>query len=32
VRSLAHEWGVAEDRYGHTVWASLGGPSRRRSR
>jgi anti-sigma regulatory factor (Ser/Thr protein kinase) len=32
VRSLAHEWGVAEDRYGNTVWASLGGPSRRRSR
>ena len=32
VRSLAHEWGVAQDRYGHTVWASLGGPSRRRSR
>jgi serine/threonine-protein kinase RsbW len=32
VRSLAHEWGVAEDRYGSTVWASLGGPSRRRSR
>jgi anti-sigma regulatory factor (Ser/Thr protein kinase) len=32
VRSLAHEWGVAEDRHGSTVWASLGGPSRRRSR
>jgi anti-sigma regulatory factor (Ser/Thr protein kinase) len=32
VRSLAHEWGVAEDRHGITVWASLGGPSRRRSR
>ncbi len=32
VRSLAHEWGAAQDRYGHTVWASLGGPSRRRSR
>ncbi|MFC5982912.1 ATP-binding protein [Knoellia sp. p5-6-4] len=32
VRSLAHEWGVAQDRYGSTVWASLGGPSRRRSR
>jgi anti-sigma regulatory factor (Ser/Thr protein kinase) len=32
VRSLAHEWGVADDRYGSTVWASLGGPSRRRSR
>jgi serine/threonine-protein kinase RsbW len=32
VRSLAHEWGVSEDRSGSTVWASLGGPSRRRSR
>lgn len=32
VRSLAHEWGAAQDRYGHTVWASLGGPSRRRGR
>lgn len=32
VRSLAHEWGVAVDRHGSTVWASLGGPSRRRSR
>jgi len=31
VRSLAHEWGVSEDRSGSTVWASLGGPSRRRS-
>jgi serine/threonine-protein kinase RsbW len=31
VRSLAHEWGVTEDRDGSTVWASLGGPSRRRS-
>ncbi len=31
VRSLAHEWGVTEDRTGTTVWASLGGPSRRRS-
>jgi anti-sigma regulatory factor (Ser/Thr protein kinase) len=31
VRSLAHEWGVTEDRHGTTVWASLGGPSRRRS-
>jgi serine/threonine-protein kinase RsbW len=30
VRSLAHEWGVTEDRNGSTVWASLGGPSRRR--
>ena len=31
VRSLAHEWGVIEDPHGRTVWASLGGPSRRRS-
>jgi anti-sigma regulatory factor (Ser/Thr protein kinase) len=31
VRSLAHEWGVTEDRNGSTVWAALGGPSRRRS-
>ena len=31
VRSLAHEWGVAEDKRGITVWAALGGPSRRRS-
>lgn len=31
VRSLAHEWGVTEDRTGSTVWAALGGPSRRRS-
>jgi serine/threonine-protein kinase RsbW len=31
VRSLAHEWGVSEDRNGTTVWASVGGPSRRRS-
>lgn len=30
VRSLAHEWGVTEDRSGVTVWAALGGPSRRR--
>lgn len=30
VRSLAHEWGVTEDRHGFTVWAALGGPSRRR--
>ena len=29
VRSLAHEWGVQEDRTGRTVWVSLGGPSRR---
>ncbi len=31
VRSLAHEWGVTEERTGRTVWASLGGPSRRRT-
>ena len=31
VRSLAHEWGVTEDRTGHVVWATLGGPSRRRA-
>ena len=31
VRSLAHEWGVTEDKQGRTVWAALGGPSRRRS-
>ncbi len=31
VRSLAHEWGVAEDRGAVTVWASVGGPSRRRA-
>lgn len=31
VRSLAHEWGVSDDRQGRTVWASLGGPSRRRA-
>lgn len=30
VRSLAHEWGVTDDKAGRTVWASLGGPSRRR--
>ncbi len=30
VRSLAHEWGVQEDKNGRTVWAALGGPSRRR--
>lgn len=30
VRSLAHEWGVIVEGGGHTVWASLGGPSRRR--
>ncbi|MDN5797572.1 MAG: ATP-binding protein [Intrasporangium sp.] len=31
VRSLAHEWGVVDDHAGRTVWASLGGPSRRRT-
>lgn len=30
VRSLAYEWGVSDERNGRTVWASLGGPSRRR--
>lgn len=32
VRSLAHEWGVVEAHRSRTVWASLGGPSRRRTR
>lgn len=31
VRSLAHEWGVTDERTGRTVWAAIGGPSRRRS-
>ncbi len=31
VRSLAHEWGVSEKKGAVTVWASLGGPSRRRA-
>lgn len=31
VRALAHEWGVTEDKLGQTVWATLGGPSRRRA-
>lgn len=31
VRSMAHEWGVTQEKVGRTVWASLGGPSRRRS-
>jgi serine/threonine-protein kinase RsbW len=33
VRSLAHEWGVLvdADQGGTTVWASIGGPSRRRA-
>lgn len=32
VRSLAHEWGVIVDEAGGdtTVWAAIGGPSRRR--
>lgn len=30
VRSLAHEWGVLEDRGTVSVWAAIGGPSRRR--
>lgn len=30
VRSLAHEWGVQQDEKQTTVWAALGGPSRRR--
>lgn len=30
VRSLAHEWGAQDDKNGRTVWAALGGPSRRR--
>jgi anti-sigma regulatory factor (Ser/Thr protein kinase) len=31
VRSLAHEWGVVDhEDGGRTVWAALGGPSRRR--
>lgn len=33
VRSLAHEWGVTEDAGGaRTVWAAVGGPTRRRRR
>ena len=31
VRSLAHEWGVQDEHNGRTVWAALGGPSRRRT-
>ena len=31
VRSMAHEWGVLEESNGRTVWAALGGPSRRRA-
>lgn len=30
VRGIAHEWGVVEDRGMVTVWAAIGGPSRRR--
>jgi serine/threonine-protein kinase RsbW len=33
VRSISHEWGVTEDVQGRrTVWAAVGGPSRRRRR
>lgn len=33
VRSVAHEWGVQEDEHGRrTVWAAIGGPSKRRRR
>ena len=31
VGSLAHEWGVRENKTGSTVWASMGGPSSRHS-
>lgn len=31
VRSFAHEWGVSEKKGAITVWAALGGPSRRRA-
>jgi serine/threonine-protein kinase RsbW len=31
VRAMAHEWGVTQDRTGNVVWATLGGPSRRRA-
>lgn len=31
VRALAHEWGTTDDKLGSTVWAALGGPSRRRA-
>jgi serine/threonine-protein kinase RsbW len=30
VRSISHEWGVVDDRGTVTVWAAIGGPSRRR--
>lgn len=33
VRSVSHEWGVQEDDNGcRTVWAAVGGPSKRRRR
>jgi anti-sigma regulatory factor (Ser/Thr protein kinase) len=33
VRSLAHEWGVVDEPDGRrTVWAAVGGPTRRRRR
>lgn len=32
VRSLAHEWGVVQGTHDRTVWACIGGPSRRRHR
>jgi anti-sigma regulatory factor (Ser/Thr protein kinase) len=33
VRSLAHEWGVVDEADGRrTVWAAVGGPTRRRRR
>ncbi|MCH8611512.1 ATP-binding protein [Arsenicicoccus dermatophilus] len=32
VRAYAHEWGVLDQPAGIVVWASLGGPSRRRTR
>lgn len=31
VRSFAHEWGVTEKQGSVSVWAALGGPSRRRA-
>jgi len=31
VGSLAHEWGVRENKTSSTVWASMGGPSSRHS-
>lgn len=32
VRAYAHEWGVLDQPTTRTVWAALGGPSRRRTR